>query len=50
MREAQVALTPGRDFARTDAKRFVRLSCARSMDELREAVHRIEGVLMSRTA
>ncbi len=45
MREAQVALTPGRDFARVDARRFLRLSCARSMGELREAIDRIGQVL-----
>lgn len=45
MRRAQVALTPGRDFGPHAGERFLRLSFARSMDELHEAVARLEQVL-----
>jgi aspartate/methionine/tyrosine aminotransferase len=45
MRRAQVALTPGRDFGPHAGERFLRLSFASSMDELREAVQRLRRVL-----
>lgn len=45
MRRAQVALTPGRDFGPHAGERFLRLSFARSMGELQEAVRRLEQVL-----
>ena len=45
MRRAQVALTPGRDFARREAHRYIRLSYARSMPELREAIDRLGHAL-----
>ena len=45
MRRAQVALTPGRDFGPHAGERFLRLSFARSMDELREAAERLEHAL-----
>ena len=45
MRRAHVALTPGRDFGRASAERFVRLSFASSMAQLQEAVVRLERVL-----
>jgi aspartate/methionine/tyrosine aminotransferase len=45
MRHAQVALTPGRDFGPHAGERFLRLSFARSMGELQEAVRRLEQVL-----
>jgi aspartate/methionine/tyrosine aminotransferase len=45
LREAQVAMTPGRDFGRHASERFVRLSYASSMTHLREAVERLRGVL-----
>jgi aspartate/methionine/tyrosine aminotransferase len=45
MQRAQVALTPGRDFARRDAERYIRLSFARSMTELMEATDRIGALL-----
>ncbi len=41
MRKAHVAVTPGRDFGRTDTARYVRFSTASSMDKLREAVLRL---------
>ena len=45
MRRAHVALTPGRDFGRSGAERYVRLSFAASMAQLREAVARLERAL-----
>ncbi len=45
MRRAQVALTPGRDFGPHAGERFLRLSFARSMGELHEAVDRLEQAL-----
>ena len=41
MTHAQVALTPGRDFGPAFSERFLRLSFASSMDDLREALARI---------
>ncbi len=41
MQHAQVALTPGRDFGPALGERFLRLSFASSMDDLREALSRI---------
>lgn len=49
MRRAHVALTPGRDFGRNDAQRWVRLSFASSLDDLMEAVARLAQVLQTRT-
>jgi aspartate/methionine/tyrosine aminotransferase len=40
-RSAHVALTPGRDFGPAAAERYVRLSYASSMEELRAAVQRL---------
>lgn len=45
MRRAHVALTPGRDFGRHGAERWVRLSFASSMDDLIEAVARLSQAL-----
>ncbi len=45
MRQARVAVTPGRDFGDADTARFVRLSTAASVEHLREAVARLEAVL-----
>jgi len=41
MRSAQIALTPGRDFGRSGSERWLRLSYASSMEDLREAVARL---------
>jgi aspartate/methionine/tyrosine aminotransferase len=41
MRRAHVALTPGRDFGPAQARRFVRLSFASSLEQLHEALHRL---------
>ncbi|GAB4207716.1 MAG: pyridoxal phosphate-dependent aminotransferase [Tibeticola sp.] len=45
MRAARVAVTPGRDFGDADTARYVRFSTAASMEQLREAVARLEAVL-----
>jgi len=45
LQRAQVALTPGRDFGVTDPQRWMRLSFASSIEDLREAVARLRGVL-----
>jgi aspartate/methionine/tyrosine aminotransferase len=45
MRRAHVALTPGRDFGRAAAERFIRLSFANSMAHLEEAVDRLRAAL-----
>ena len=48
MRRAHVALTPGRDFGRHGAERWVRLSYASSMDQLQEAMQRLATALGAR--
>jgi aspartate/methionine/tyrosine aminotransferase len=48
MRRAQVALTPGRDFGRAAGERYLRLSFASSMAQLREAVERLGEALQHR--
>lgn len=45
MQRAQVGVTPGRDFGRHEPQRYLRLSYASSMEQLREAVHRFEQLL-----
>jgi aspartate/methionine/tyrosine aminotransferase len=45
MRSARVAITPGRDFGRATAERFVRLSYASSMEHLKDAVDRMARML-----
>jgi len=45
MRRAHVALTPGRDFGRAAAGRYVRFSYASSMAQLEEAVARLGAAL-----
>lgn len=42
MREAHVAVTPGRDFGNHETARFVRFSTASSMDQLQQAVARLQ--------
>ena len=44
MHEAQITLTPGRDFGPALAPRFLRLSFASSMAVLQEAVVRLQGL------
>ncbi len=45
MKRAHLAVTPGRDFGQSAPERFVRFSTANSMDQLKEAVARLESVL-----
>nr|WP_316639376.1 pyridoxal phosphate-dependent aminotransferase [uncultured Roseateles sp.] len=45
MRRAHVAITPGRDFGRLEAERFVRFSFANSLERLQESVRRIAQAL-----
>jgi aspartate/methionine/tyrosine aminotransferase len=45
MRRAHVAITPGRDFGRHGAERYVRLSTASSMAHLQEAMSRLRDAL-----
>jgi aspartate/methionine/tyrosine aminotransferase len=44
MQQAHVAITPGRDFGTADTQNFVRFSTASSMDQLREAVSRLQAL------
>lgn len=44
-RRAHIALTPGRDFGPAAAERYLRLSFAGAMDDLRDAVARLEREL-----
>ncbi|MFK7966279.1 MAG: pyridoxal phosphate-dependent aminotransferase [Burkholderiaceae bacterium] len=43
-----VALVPGKDFGQKDSNKFVRISYANSMDNLREAVDRIDSFVNKR--
>jgi len=45
MRRAHVAITPGRDFGRHTAERYVRLSYASSMEQLHAAIDRLRTTL-----
>ncbi len=45
MREAHLAITPGRDFGSADTARFVRFSTANSMPQLQEAVRRLQAAI-----
>lgn len=45
MERAHVALTPGRDFGHAETGRYARLSFASSLDDLHEAVRRLQRVL-----
>jgi aspartate/methionine/tyrosine aminotransferase len=45
MERAHVALTPGRDFGHAETGRYARLSFASAMDDLHEAVRRLQRVL-----
>jgi aspartate/methionine/tyrosine aminotransferase len=48
MRRAHVALTPGRDFGRHGAERWIRLSYASAMPQLEEAMGRLREALVAR--
>jgi aspartate/methionine/tyrosine aminotransferase len=45
MNQANLAITPGRDFGHADTSRFVRFSTARSLPELQTAVARLHTLL-----
>lgn len=45
MHRAHVALTPGRDFGRHDTARYLRLSFSNSMENLQEAMQRLQWAL-----
>ncbi len=45
MNQANLAITPGRDFGQADTSRFVRFSTARSLPELQVAVTRLHTLL-----
>ena len=45
MRQAHVAVTPGRDFGQADTPHFIRFSTASSMAHLQEAAQRLRGLL-----
>ena len=45
MRQAHLAVTPGRDFGTHDPQRYVRFSTANSMAQLQEAVARLQPLL-----
>ena len=45
MRRAHIALTPGRDFGHAETSHYARLSFASAMDDLHDAVRRLERVL-----
>ncbi|OSZ66217.1 pyridoxal phosphate-dependent aminotransferase [Hydrogenophaga sp. IBVHS2] len=45
MERCQLATTPGRDFGSADPGRYLRFSTANSMEQLREAVARLEAAL-----
>lgn len=45
MKRAHLAVTPGRDFGTMSPERYVRFSTANSMDQLKEALERLEAVL-----
>ncbi len=45
MQRAQVAVTPGRDFGRHEPQRYLRLSYASSMEQLQQAMERIQRLL-----
>ncbi len=45
MKRAHLAVTPGRDFGQAAPEQFVRFSTANSMEQLKQAVARLESVL-----
>jgi aspartate/methionine/tyrosine aminotransferase len=45
MNQANLAITPGRDFGHADTSRFVRFSTARSLPELQAAIGRLQKLL-----
>lgn len=45
LERCQIAATPGRDFAQAEPGRYLRFSTASSMEQLQEAIARIEAAL-----
>ena len=45
MRQAHIAITPGRDFGTAETARFVRFSTANSMAQLQESVARLRALI-----
>jgi aspartate/methionine/tyrosine aminotransferase len=45
MQQAHVAVTPGRDFGRAGTERYIRLSTASALPQLRAAVERLRQLL-----
>ncbi len=45
LEQAGVAITPGKDFGRNQAERYVRFAYTRSMDDLQEGVRRLDKFL-----
>ena len=45
MRQAHIAVTPGRDFGHAAPENFIRFSTANSMEQLQAAIARLAGVL-----
>jgi aspartate/methionine/tyrosine aminotransferase len=45
MKRAHIAVTPGRDFGTDAPERYIRFSTANSMEELKQAVARLEAIL-----
>ena len=45
MKRAHLAVSPGRDFGLAAPEKFIRFSTANSMEQLRSAVKRLEGVI-----
>lgn len=48
MEQAHLAITPGRDFGVADTARYVRFSTANSMEQLQEAVRRMQKLFHAR--
>jgi aspartate/methionine/tyrosine aminotransferase len=44
MKQAHVAVTPGRDFGTADTRNFIRFSTANSMAQLQEAAARLQAL------
>jgi aspartate/methionine/tyrosine aminotransferase len=45
MRQAHVAVSPGRDFGQAQTMNYIRFSTATALPELHEAVRRLQAVL-----
>ena len=45
MKQAHIAITPGRDFGTADTQRYIRFSTANAMTQLQDTVTRLKGLL-----